>query len=184
MPRRDRERIDMEWQIGATAFSQASMRTTQRARELLRIEGGDRCQDAKYGVAIVWRRRARRVSRRGSPAPTDRGPSCPSGELRLLVEVTVEQHAIVDLPGNVDEQEGSVPRCDGSRPSCHRSAAPGTSAPSIGSRPPCARVVPTAGRTGRLDSECARTRRAAGRWISATALAIDSLEPGPNQAYT
>ena len=79
-----------------------------RMRNLLRLQGHDRGQRAEDRIAVV-----------GAAAPVqpialdDRLPRPevlrPAGHFRLLVEMAVEQDAVVTLAGNIDEDQRRAP---------------------------------------------------------------------------
>jgi hypothetical protein len=90
-------------QIVAAGFlARLDQNDAARMRDALVMQGGDRGKRAEHGIAVIGAATAKELV-----TGEDRGPRsaafAPPDHLRLLVEMTVEQHAIVARTGNIDE---------------------------------------------------------------------------------
>ena len=100
---------EMRRQIDAAALlARLDQQYTARQAHLLLLERGDRGERAEDGVTIIGCPAA------VEPAVADHGlPGTkafePAGELRLLVEVAVEEGATGKLTGHIDQQQRGAP---------------------------------------------------------------------------
>ncbi len=99
-----RKRLDVRRQIlTAALLARLDQDHTARVRNLLRLEGGDCRQGGEHGVAVVRAAPAVKfaVANHGLPGAQAR---LPPGELRLLIEVTVEKDRLA-ASRDLDEEQ-------------------------------------------------------------------------------
>ncbi len=76
-----------------------------RARNALSIECGDGSERSKDGVAIVGAAAAVQPAVANDRFPGTQ-PFVPAGKFRLLVQMAVQQHTVIHLAGQIDEEQG------------------------------------------------------------------------------
>src|SRR5882672_4559653 len=96
--------FDVRREVSAAAFLACfDEHYAARARDTLGIEGGNGSERSKHRVAVVRAAAPVELSITDHRLPWSE-PLVPARELRLLVQMPVEQHAIVNLSGDLDEE--------------------------------------------------------------------------------
>ena len=164
------QRVQVERQIEATALLAAlDDHAAAWMAQALFPNGLEGCQGSEDRVAVV-----------GTATTVEpvvfhyRFPGAqmirPTDHFRLLVQVPIEQHAAIGVPGQFHEDQRRFGLEDGSPPASARPCSgPGTSPPSASRRRPCSRAPPIPRRTWVTcsESECIATGSA--RWSRPTA---------------
>ena len=108
-PRREPQRFEMRGRCTLPLSSEASISTTQRACGTSAPAAPIAASEREHGVAVVRAAAAVELAVANHRLPRAK-PVGPAGEFRLLVHVAVEQHAVLAVARDIDEQERRAAR--------------------------------------------------------------------------